>query len=293
MQYQGLVIGSPPISPYGLTELDGLQKPQVRSGNTNRPRARGAFVGINLLDTRKITATMDVGPPYTGAGSLATALSALDTACVTEGSTEYPLWVQLPSLPLVCTMARVINKDVKWNVSADVGGLVQGATVQWESTDPYFYSAPTQTTTVGLPTPGIGFTFPLTFNWSFGGGSSANMAHISNNGNVACWPVLVITGPTLNPSVSNQTVAGNPTLSFNTQLNSGDMLVVDCDMQSITFFASGASVGSPEPNILMPGSSFFSLPAATSSVLAFNDQSTSPAAGTLTVWSADAYSGII
>lgn len=504
MSFQGVTIGHPPYSPFGVTELEGLQKPQVRSGNTDRPRTRGAFVGANFLKTRTITATMDIGPVsgavaqatnlipdpsfeydtvgsapssalwseytsgsiasnafavssawsqlgsrslhvqgthsadttlesigaqspsntiaavagqtytligtcnvvqggpgngivfvlawYTSGGlliststssvlsagqlgvcadsftatapastafvqvtvamqsvvnggvvefyvdaialeatsaafvyfdgdslgyewqgfagasesvpasgwgkygiygnALAGPLRALDTACVTEGALEYPLWIQIPGFPLVCTMARVINKDLKYNVAADLGGIVEGATVQWESTDPYFYSAPTSTTTIGLPTPGVGFTFPLTFNWSFGGGSSANMATIVNAGNVSCWPVLVITGPCLNPSVSNLSVAGNPTLSFDVQLNAGDVLVVDCDMESIVFFAAGAAVGSPAPQVSSPGSSYFACPPG-NSVFAFNSQDTSPASGTLTVWSASAYSGLI
>jgi hypothetical protein len=292
MGYQGVVIGAPPATPFGITQIEGLMKPQVRSGNSDRPRARGAFVGLNLLKTRTITATMDVGPPFGSYSNLPGAVSALDTASVTEGSTEYPLWIQLPNFPLVACMARVLNKDLKWNVVSDLGSLVQGATMQWEACDPYFYSAPTISTTIGLPTPGVGFTFPITFNWSFGGGSTANMATITNNGNVPCWPVLVITGPCVNPTVANLSVAGSPTLQLNATLNTGDQLIVDCDLQTIVFIPSGSTVGSPQPQILMPGSSFFACPPG-SSVISFNSQDTSPAAGTLAVWSASAYDGLL
>lgn len=231
---------------------------------------------------------------YGSYGNLAGSLAALRSAVSTEGSTEYPLWIQLPNFPLVACMARVVQKvDPKYDVTADIGGLIRQIPIGFEATDPYFYSAPTVATTIGLPTPGIGFTFPITFNWSFGGGSSANMASITNAGNVPCWPVLVITGPCLNPTVSNLTVTGNPTLSFNATLNAGDMLIVDCDMATILFVPSGSSVASPEPNILMPGSTFFGIPPGGNSILAFNSQDTSPAAGTLTVWSANAYDGLL
>lgn len=289
----GFVIGAGTV--FGLTSLEGLGRVDVRSGNMDRPRARGAFPGANFLKTRLLTATMDIGPLLGGFGAytnLAGATAALGKALAPND--EYPVWVQLPNFPLVACMARVIQKiDPKWDLAADVGSLLRGIPIQWEATDPYFYSAPTQQTTIGLPTPGVGFTFPLTFNWSFGGGSSANMATISNAGNVACWPVLVITGPCLNPMISNLTVTGNPTLSFDIQLNLGDMLVVDCDMQTILFTSSGSSLASPEQNILMPGSTFFGIPAGSSSVLAFNSQDTSPAAGALTVWSANAYDGLL
>jgi hypothetical protein len=280
-----------------LLALEGLGKPDVRSGNMDRPRARGAFPGLNLLKTRLLTATMDVGPPFGSYTNLAGALGALRAAVSTEGTTEYPLWIQLPNFPFVACMARVAQKvDPKYDYAADIGGLgigyVRSVPVQWEATDPYFYSAPTVATTIGLPTPGVGFTFPITFNWSFGGGSSANMATITNNGNVPCWPVLVITGPCVNPTVANLSVAGSPTLQLNATLNTGDQLIVDCDLQTIVFIPSGSTVGSPQPQILMPGSSFFACPPG-SSVLSFNSQDTSPAAGTLTVWSASAYDGLV
>jgi len=263
----------------------------------DRPRTRGAFPGLNLLKTRLLTATMDVGPPFGTYTNLAGALTALRAAVSTEGTTEYPLWLQLPNFPLVACMARVVQKvDHKYDFAADIGGtglgFVRSLPVQWEATDPYFYSAPTISTTIGLPTPGIGFTFPLTFNWSFGGGTSANMATITNAGNVACWPVLVITGPCVNPTVSNLTVTGAPELQFNVTLNAGDQLVVDCDMQTLVLFPSGSTVGSPQPQLLMPNSTFFAIPGGGSSVLAFNSGDTSPAAGTLTVWSANAYDGL-
>lgn len=293
MSYQGVTMGYPPNTPYGITELDGLTKPQSRSGNTPRPRTRGSFIGLNLLPTRKVTATLDIGPPFGSYSTLAGAVGALRTASATEGTTEYPLWIQLPQFPLVCTMCRVVNKDLKWNFVADAGQLVQGATIQWESTDPYLYSAPTQSGTVGLPTPGTGFAFPITFPFSFGGGTTANELTVTNNGDVDCWPVLVITGPCLNPTVTNGSVAGNPELAFNIQMNSGDQLVVDCDMQTILYYASGSSVGVPYPQILNPGSTFFAVPGGGSSSIAFNSSDTSPASGTLTVWWADAYDGLL
>jgi hypothetical protein len=292
LQFQGLVMGNG--TPFGLTGLEGLGKPDVRSGNMDRPRARGAFPGLNLLKTRLLTATMDIGPPFGAYTNLAGAGGALRAAVSTEGTTEYPLWLQVPNFPLVACMARVIQKiDPKYDIAADIGSLLKGVAVQFEATDPYLYSAPTRSTTIGLPTPGIGFTFPLTFNWSFGGGSSANMATITNAGDVPCWPVLVITGPCLNPTVSNLSVAGNPTVALNIQLNAGDQLVIDPDMETIVFFAAGAAVGSPAPQLLLSGSSFFAIPGGGSSILAFNSQDTTPAAGTLTVWSADAYDGLL
>jgi hypothetical protein len=288
----GFIIGA--NTPFGLTVIEGIGRPDIRSGNTDRPRMRGAFPGLNLPKTRLLTATLDIGPLLGGFGSFGTfAGAAMALGAALTSNDEYPIWIQIPGFPLVATQARVVQKiDPKYDYTAD-RGLLRSVPVQWEATDPYFYSAPTISTTVGLPTPGIGSTFPITFNWSFGGGSSANMATIANAGNVACWPVLVITGPCVNPTVSNLSVTGNPTLQFAISLNAGDQLVVDCDMGTIVFFPSGSTVGSPQPQILQPNSTFFAIPGGGSSVLAFNSGDTSPAAGTLTVWSANAYDSLL
>jgi hypothetical protein len=291
LQFQSVIMGGTG-TPFNLVSLEGLDKPDVRSGNTDRPRTRGAFVGLNLLKTRTITATFDIGPPFGTYTNLAGAVKALRTAISTEGTTEYPLWIQMANQPLVACMARVIKATAKWDVTADLGNLLRGVPIQFECSDPYLYSAPTSNPTVSLPTPGVGFTFPLTFNWSFGGGTLANQVTAVNNGDVPCWPVLVITGPCLNPSVSNTSIAGNPTLTLGQQLNTGDQLVIDCDQQSILFYPSGSTVGAPYPQILQPNSTFFALIPG-SNVVSFNSQDVSPASGTLGLSFASAYDGLL
>lgn len=291
--FQGLTFGA--NTPFEWTAVEGLGKPKVRSGNTPRPRARGSFVGTNLLDVRTITFTLDIGPPFGSYSNLANAVGALRTAASTEGTTEYPLWIQVPNAPLVAAMARVTGFDPKYDFEADIGGtglgLMKGVPLQFECTDPYFYSAPTGSATVGLPTPGVGFTFPITFPLSFGGGTAANQTTVTNSGDVACWPVFVITGPCLNPSIQNTSITGNPVLFINQQLNAGDRLMIDCDLQSIMFFPSGQTTGAAYPQVLNAGSTFFGLvPGANN--LAFNSQDTSSVAGTLAVWNASAFDGI-
>src|SRR5437588_9816756 len=98
ISFQGVTMGGVG-TPFGLTQLEGLDKPDVRSGNTDRPRTRGAFVGTNLLKTRTITATLDIGPPFGSYTNLAGAMNALRAAISTEGTTEYPLWFQMPDQP--------------------------------------------------------------------------------------------------------------------------------------------------------------------------------------------------
>lgn len=289
----GLIMGYPPNTPYGLTgNLEGIDKPDVRSGNQDRAQTRGAFIGTNQLKTRTITATMDVGGDPAVFGDLATTLGNLSAAVSTEGDTEYPLWIQVPNFPLVCCMARVLKHNAKWNVTADLGNLAQGVSVQWEATDSYLYSAPTQNPTVGLSSASGGLAFPLLFPLSFGSGTSPTQITAVNDGDVACWPMLVIAGPCLNPIVQNQSVAGAPTIALSAQLFSGDLLYVDCDTHAITYYPSGSDVGVPQGGWLNPGSTFFGLPPGTN-VVSFASQDSSPVAGTLTMWYASAYSGLL
>ena len=87
---------------FNLKKIEGLDKPNVRKNNMSRARVRGSIVGLNLLDVREVTFTMDVGPATgTSYANTYAALSALTDVCSTEGTTEYPLWVQLPNAPLL------------------------------------------------------------------------------------------------------------------------------------------------------------------------------------------------
>lgn len=285
-----MTVGSPPSTPYGITKLEGLAKPDVRSGNTDKAQFPGAWIGMNQLKPRQITVTLDIMKTTTE--TLPQVVAPLRGMCSTEGSTEYPLWLQLPGFPLVCCMARVLKAPRNWDVLADLGGLIKDAPIMFEATDPYFYLAPTTSTSIGLPSPASGMVFPVSFNLSFGGGITPNEATVTNAGNVTCFPVLVFNGPCINPTCANTSIAGTPTLSFDIQLFSGDQLVVDCSTGAVLYYASGSSVGVPLPNIVNSGSEFWGLPPG-SSVVAFNSHDTSSAAGTVGVWWASALDSLI
>jgi hypothetical protein len=293
--FQGLTLGA--ATPFGFTKLEGLDKPDVRSGDTARARARGRQPGLNLLDERTITATLDIGQVasqgnFGGYGSLPGALAALRTAASTEGTSEFPLWVQMPGLPFVVGGGRITKKNVPWDIAADRGGIVQGASIQWVMADPYFYGVPVAQT-VGLPGPSAGTSFPLGFPLTFGASSTPNQLLAVNAGDVTCYPVLVMTGPCVNPSVQNLSVAGNPTLTFGVSMAAGDQMMVDCDSGAVTYTAAGSIVSSPLPQVLSPGSTFFGIPPGSPSVISFNSQDTTAVAGSLTVYSAMALDALL
>ncbi len=293
--YQGLTLGA--ATAFGFTKLEGLDKPDVRSGDTARPRQRGRQPGLNLLDQRTVTATLDIGQiggNFGGYGSLPAALAALRAASSTEGTAEYPLWVQMPGFPLVVAAGRVLKKSVPWDIAADRGGIVQSASIQWGMSDPYFYGAPVAQT-VGLPAASAssGVSFPLSFPMAFGGGANPNQATVINGGDVPCYPVLVFNGPCINPTVQSVLIPGIPTLTFNVSMAAGDQMMVDCDSGAITYTAAGTTMSSPTPQLLAPGSTFFGIPPGTPSLLSFNSQDTTTVAGTLTIYSAMALDALL
>lgn len=287
----GITFG--PQTAFQLKKLEGLDKPNVRKNNMSRARVRGSLVGLNLLDTRLITFTLDVGPTTgTSYANTYAALTALTDVCSTEGTTEYPLWFQLPNAPLLCCMARVVKKAIPYDKVLDAGMMAQNVSLQFEATDPYIYAAPTLDPSCGLPTPGLGFTFNMTFPLSFGGGTSGNTVTATNNGDVPCYPQLIVTGPCVNPVIQNSSISGAPTLTFNISLNAGDQLVIDCDYQSVVYFPNGSSQGASYLQALQPNSTFFAINPGTN-VISFNSSDLSPVAGTLTVGYSSTYDAAV
>ena len=165
VQYQGtaasaVVMGGIGTQAFNIQPkgLEGLDLPATRNGDSDRPRQRGQFIGLDLFSGRDITITMDVGPP-TGTlySTLSAALAALRAVTNTadNGATEYPLFVQFPNMPLLGTMARARKRTVNVDMTYSLGNMAQGVAVQWHSTDPFFYST-TQSNTVGLPVRALG-----------------------------------------------------------------------------------------------------------------------------------------
>lgn len=286
-----------PSTPFGITKnIAGLDLPNIRNGDSSKPRTRGQYVGLDVDDARDMTLTFDVGPFSSGFGSYGTlegALSAVRAVTNTQGTTEYPLWVQLPNLGLLAMMCRVRKRNVSPDIVFSAGNMAQGAIIQFHADDPYFYAAPTLNPSVGLPTPGLGFDFALSFAFSFGGASSGNTITVVNAGDAPCYPLCTITGPCLDPSITNLSMPGSPTLTFDIQLLTGAQLIVDLDTpQSATYFAAGSSVGSTAMNTLQPNYAFWALLPGTN-VISFNSADTSPVAGTLTMDWSSTYSSVV
>lgn len=233
--------GNSVSAPFNLQPngMEGFDLQQVESGDPNRARQRGQYIGLDLMAGRDITLTMDVGPALGSYSSTTDALNHLRAATNTAasdpasfnagiananpGETEWPLFVQFPNQPLVASMCRPVKRNIPIDLAFSLGKMAQKVAVQFHATDPYFYSETQQSTCDAESLPSYGSMMP------------------DNAGDVECWPQWVVSGPCTNPQLENYTI-GAALLFEGLTVNSGDTLVVDNDLRTATYVpASGSS----------------------------------------------------
>ena len=292
ISFNGLTLG--PSTPYQLDGPQGLDLPAILSGDNNREREHGEFKGFDAMAGRDVTLPIDV---TTDGTSLQSALTALAKAFAPQVMTELPMWAKLPNLPVLGFNCRPRKRtspiDVAW-----AAGLASVA-VQVHATDPLLYGA-AQSASVGLGTPGSGWTAPVTFPWTMGGGTAVQVASCPNSGNFESRPILTITGPCTSPTIYS--AAGwaiqliNPNQGGGLTVAAGDTLVIDLGpARSVTYYVGGTGVGASRKNWVVGGSIWPSTqlgipgiaPGANS--IAFFSQDASAVTGTLSVSWAPAY----
>jgi hypothetical protein len=204
------------------------------------------------------------GDLHNNAGTLWEAEAALDAATIPGGSEDTPLFQRLPGWGTLAVMARIRKRQMPRDITVSLGNLGKVA-LMFAADDPRWY-AQTQQTTVSPPTKSAGFSFPLSFPLSFGGGSSAGVATVTNAGNIETRPLLIIEGPCENPSITNVTAEGSPNLTFNMVIASGAKLVLDTDFHTATFYTAGGTLGSTRAGTKAYGSQWFTLAPGTSTL---------------------------
>lgn len=284
--------------PFYLKEIDGLDMPQVRSGDPDAPRQHGQYVGLDLLSGRDITLKFDVGPPFGAYLNLSTALAYLRSALTPTMTTENPLFVQLPlgaggsnGATQFAAMVRPRRRSTTVDIPYVYGQLAQNLSVQFHATDPTLYAAGTLNPSVNVPAPLGGFSFPLSFPLSFGGGTQVGTISATNSGDLPCFPIFVVTGPCTYPTISNASLTNSPYIQFQITLNAGDQLVINTDpkYRSVTYYTSGSTSGSTRLATLSQNSTWFPLQAG-SNLIEFSTLDTQSVAGYLNMEWSSAYS---
>lgn len=281
--YRGVAFGGLERGmPYQLKSLKGVDMAPVTSGDQQRALDQGELVGVDLSAGRDIEIDLIV---QSDGVSIDHARQELGGALGVAGTTEEPLYLQLPSGAYAC-----MCRPRKYNFPIDVNMFVaRGIEVPalLHATDPRWYAVPTKTATIGSPSTPGGLVFPAPFPWRFSG-DVPEVLSVYNNGKFEMRPVFIVTGPCRNPVIQNLSLAGAPWLGFNITLNTGDTLTINTDFETVLYTPNGGS-GESKRNARMEGSTWFNLPAASLSEIIFTTSDGRHVAGTLTCQSADAY----
>lgn len=282
--YNGFYIG--PNSAFELKKINGLWLPNVRSGDSGRPREHGLFAGLDVLGGSEVTLEGDLHASSEESFQEALENLALVTAPIPDGVTETPLYFNLPGYGLLVKMCRVRKREIPIDITYVLGELASVA-VLLASIDPRVYSAPTVSQSVTPPGTGGGFTFPLKFPLKFAGSGPVGELSVVNAGNIDSPLVMVIEGPCHEPSITLASAPGAPNLTFELSMNEGDRLVLSSDLHTALYYTAGSSFGADRLDALAEGSQWFSLPAGGTSTIQFLTNDPEPT-GLLTVESCSA-----
>jgi hypothetical protein len=244
-----------------LTKLEGIDMPVVRSGDAGRPRDHGAFAGLDVMGEREITVSADL---HNNTGTFQQAWEEAAEATMPGGTSEHPLFLNTPAFGTLATLVRVRKRQMPVDITFALGNLAK-VTLLFVGTDPKWYAA-TQQVTV-LPPTITGFSWPINWPLSWGGGKYSGQASVTNTGNISTRPILIVEGPCVNPTIVNASSSGSPSLTFALTLNAGERLEINTDLHTAMLYSSaGSTVGSTRLGNLLAGSKWWVLKAGTSTI---------------------------
>ncbi|MFD3829737.1 phage distal tail protein [Streptomyces sp. NPDC058621] len=205
IQYGGLLIGAG--TPYRWRSLAGWETlPALDSGTILRAGGHGAYPGALFAQSRTIT--LDPLLIRAPSATIGEAVRALNAATGVIGD-EQPLAVWLDERGPLLAHARILRRHIPVTTGYRQG-VIMGAALQWEATDPRRYGIQEQEATAGLPQPEDGLSwntdpgpehlaYPLVFGLP---GSTGTLVTL-NSGDADAHPVIEFRGPVVRPSLTN------------------------------------------------------------------------------------------
>jgi hypothetical protein len=145
--FNGLHFGAE--TPFGVLGVEGLDLAEIRSGDISYPRDYGQFKGLDLFAGKDII--FDFWEKSNGV-SLQSSQLELATATNIMPDEEFPLWFQLPNLPILCVFCRVRKRPTKIDSDYAAANIAKPELVL-HATDPRIYSAGKETAAIKLVEP--------------------------------------------------------------------------------------------------------------------------------------------
>lgn len=266
-EYNGLVFGAG--AALGVLKAEGFGAlPNVGSQDVPFPRDTGEWQGVDAMAGRDpildIFTSTDVYTQFLNVGA----------ACAVNPYSVLPLWFQLPSFEILCSMCRPRKRTSTWDTLVAAAGAWY-PTLTWHANDPRLY--------------GEGQVA------SAGSGSTSVSFSVDNAGNAEMRPVIVLTGPLEGPSITNTSISGSPSIVFQSDqsISSGDQVAIDLAPEHlVTYYVGGIASPSarvPIYNYLDFGSTtWWNLPAGTND-LTGTVSGGSIASSAFSVWWANSY----
>jgi phage-related protein len=274
-QFGSFVFGAG--TPFVVTEVTGLEDlPQIRNQDDNKGYNDGMFTGRDFYSGRTLTFMLNI---LAGNGNTAQQNFALFQAAINPQQTGVSTlqFLLSPSDSQKQIGARVRTRAVPVTPEYTYGKIT--AQVTMFCPDPRYYDVTTQSLSLS-PSAVSGRTYNRTYNLTYGGGSLTNSGQIVNAGWAITNPIITITGPVVNPVVSNVTTGQSITINYT--LGASDVLVIDLNLKTVTL--NGVSAR----NILANASQWFSAPPGTTQI-SFSGTSYTIGATSCTVTYANAY----
>ncbi|WP_432185385.1 phage distal tail protein [Streptomyces tendae] len=222
----GVLIGKG--TPVVIAAIEGLGRTPQRTADVEPPGEDGLWLGPDLFNGRTIKIDAGIKTPGNQQAALDVHAqlqeAADDEAVRLAGGATTNLRFKFPGRP-----ARIVRGRIR-ELAADLSQAKHGwipLDIEFLGQDQLFYDEQ-QTTSMplGALTQG-GLTFPLVFPFTieYTAGAVGRPGFIDTAGTAPTWPVLRVTGPCANPTITH--VASGRTLTVQGSLAAGEWVEID------------------------------------------------------------------
>lgn len=234
LQIGDLVLG--PGTDYIVTTPPELGGPTMRTSDSDKPQDHGSYYGPDLFDARTFVLQVTVrgDSPADTENNADALISEWWVDSRTDTDVTKPLKVKFPGKAEVQLNGRPRRAVVQ---TKRLIGHRADASLEYHAGDPAWYEATEQSEALSLSVAAGGFTFPMTFDLTFGGTASSGSVTVTNDGNFQMKPRVRFSGPYTGPSIENITTGES--LGLDLTIASGDY--VDVDFADATILLNGTA----------------------------------------------------
>ncbi len=268
LTYNGYLFGNITGSPIvHVTEVEGLDMPDVRSSDVPLPGAHGALPGQDRHGPRVIDMTAHV--VAASQAELVASLMAMAAAVVVRDD-ELPLTLrvsnELPEMRIYCRPRRR-----KVPLPQHHAHLNARCVLQFVASDPRIYSEAEYSAAAAAPVAGGGLAFPFAFPFSFGSPATGSTVSMTNAGGATAPWHAVVSGPCTGITITGP---GGDQIRWNGELLAGETLTFDAHPSRRTVLLQGTA---SRYSLVAPLADWFMLTSGENQVAFNTDTSTGTA----------------